>query len=102
MTPKETTMAISVAITLVCGFASFAQGVREGRNQKSVFDLASEISKSFIAGVMAYILGTEQGYSVNWIYFMVLVSANNAAEAKAKAWEQISNLFTLFKPGGKK
>ncbi len=102
MSPKETQTLICGSIMVVCGFASFTQGVREGRIQKSTFDLAAELSKSVIAGIMAYILGSEQGYNVNWIYFMVLVSANNAAEVKAKVWEQISNLFPLFKPGVKK
>ncbi|HFU2857335.1 TPA: hypothetical protein ACGQ50_000875 [Enterobacter cloacae] len=104
MTPQETQIAIVAAICTVCGLASFTQGVREGRNTKCLFDLTTEISGAVVAGATTYFFAKSQGLDIYFIYFLVLGAANNAAEIKAKVWEQVSNVFTLFKggSGGKK
>lgn len=103
MTPKTTEIAITTGISFVCGVAQFAQGVREGRNEKNLLDLTSDVAQSLVAGATAYFGGKSQGLDAYFLYFMVLAAANNAEEIRAKAREQLGNLFSLFKGfGGKK
>ena len=100
MTLNTTEIAITAGVSFVCGIAQFAQGVREGRNQKHLLDLTADIASAMVAGATVYAGGKSQGLDTYFIYFLVLAAANNAAEVKAKAGEQLTNLFGLFKGFG--